>query len=561
MAIFSQETSCCVSVGARVNVGSQHHESPGRPHPGERDTRKMDPELLNLPLTVKIPVAPGSKPVFFRGKLGEKLPPPYPYFNLDDPYLHQFSLKYNCLHDPSLRDYHKRKDILRMLKKQGVVTCDNKVVCTVEGLHRVQAVPDQAQAGGRKILGQQEEGLLSPLAKLKDGPKLPGTTTCWGKRRLQPQKSSSLPPPKSRKSGGYRKRRAALDEGQIYSRGKLGQEDAKLPSRVKTAADSQRKPDGIVNGLLNAVFEQPTAAEAKKLEELADIVVQRVLDRLKFSGNQHVSFLQREIRGRLSSSSMRVELLDASLDHSWKMEVMAKELVATVLEILRDRLASSTPKASEPGVAAGWKELPIAGSTTQADKSKDTETATAERTLSQTSLDTLTREVFESVHCTLEAFVTPQFEQDTSFEYAEILELPGGNVSNRQLRPSQTLPRQATEAGQGLPRAYEQQSLKAMLPATAEGAGYAKTMEPEDCATVKKNMERKMNLESTALASTLDVRTMANQIADSVLERVCQPGPAPAPKENFQGSVANPSTCQGRMESCAAEDTLPSVDP
>ncbi|XP_041877642.1 fibrous sheath-interacting protein 2 isoform X3 [Corvus kubaryi] len=466
MAIFSQETSCCVSVGARVNVGSQHHESPGRPHPGERDTRKMDPELLNLPLTVKIPVAPGSKPVFFRGKLGEKLPPPYPYFNLDDPYLHQFSLKYNCLHDPSLRDYHKRKDILRMLKKQGVVTCDNKVVCTVKDFNEYRQYLTRLKLEAEQILGQQEEGLLSPLAKLKDGPKLPGTTTCWGKRRLQPQKSSSLPPPKSRKSGGYRKRRAALDEGQIYSR-----------------------------------------------------------------------------------------------DHSWKMEMMAKELVATVLEILRDHLASSTPKASEPGVAAGWKELPIAGSATQADKSKDTETATAERTLSQTSLDTLTREVFESVHCTLESFVTPQFEQDTSFEYAEILELPGGNVSNRQLRPSQTLPRQATEAGQGLPRAYEQQSLKAMLPATAEGAGYAKTMEPEDCATVKKNMERKMNLESTALASTLDVRTMANQIADSVLERVCQPGPAPAPEENFQGSVANPSTCQGRMESCAAEDTLPSVDP
>lgn len=33
----------------------------------------MDPELLNLPLAAKIPVAPGSKPVFCRGKLGEKV--------------------------------------------------------------------------------------------------------------------------------------------------------------------------------------------------------------------------------------------------------------------------------------------------------------------------------------------------------------------------------------------------------------------------------------------------------------------------------------------------------
>lgn len=424
-------------------------------------------------------------------------------------------------------------------------------------------------AGAERLSRQHEpqpgvtfqEWLLPLLAKLKDGPKLPGTTACQGKRRLQPQKSSGLPPPKSRKSGGCRKGRTALDEGQTYSRGKLGQEDAKLPGMVRTAADSQRKPDGTANGLLNAVFEQPTAAEAKKLEELADIVVHRVLERLKFSGNQRVSFLQGEIRGRLLGSSMRVELSDTSLDHHRKMEVMTKELVATVLEILGDRMASSTSKASEPGVAARWKELPIAGRATQADKSKDTETATVDRALSQTSLDTLTREVVESVHCTLESFVTPQFEQDTSFEYAEILELPGGNVSNRQLQPSQTLPRQGMEAGQGFPRASEQQSLKAMLPATAEGAGYAETMEPEDCAMVKKNLERKMNLESTALASTLDVRTMANQIADSVLERVCRLGPAPAPEENFQGPVANPPTSQGGMESCAAEDTLPSVDP
>ena len=33
----------------------------------------MDPELLDLPLGVKIPVLPGSKPVFSRAKLGEKV--------------------------------------------------------------------------------------------------------------------------------------------------------------------------------------------------------------------------------------------------------------------------------------------------------------------------------------------------------------------------------------------------------------------------------------------------------------------------------------------------------
>lgn len=41
--------------------------------------------------------------------------------------MHHLNLQYNCLHDPHLQDYHKRKDILRMLKKQGFVTSDNKV--------------------------------------------------------------------------------------------------------------------------------------------------------------------------------------------------------------------------------------------------------------------------------------------------------------------------------------------------------------------------------------------------------------------------------------------------
>lgn len=86
-------------------------------------------------------------------------------------------------------------------------------------------------------------------------------------------------------------------------------------------------------------------------------------------------------------------------------------------------------------------------------------------------------------------------------------------------------------------------------------------MEPEDCTMVKENLERKMDIESTALANTLDIRTTSNRMADSVLEWISQPGPPPACMENFQGSVANPPTSQDGMESCAAEGTLPATDP
>ncbi|XP_058706583.1 fibrous sheath-interacting protein 2 [Poecile atricapillus] len=147
----------------------------------------MDPELLNIPLAVKIPVAPGSKPVFCRGKLGEKLHWLFPYFTLDDPYSHHLSPAYNCLHDPALQDYHKRKDVLQLLKKQGFVTTDNKVVCTLKEFSEYREYLTRIKLKSEKILGQQEEGLLPSWAKLKDGPNLPGTTntSCWGKRRLQ----------------------------------------------------------------------------------------------------------------------------------------------------------------------------------------------------------------------------------------------------------------------------------------------------------------------------------------------------------------------------------------
>lgn len=48
-------------------------------------------------------------------------------FNLTDPYCRLMENEYKSLHDPHLREYYKRKDILRTLKKDGYITSDNKV--------------------------------------------------------------------------------------------------------------------------------------------------------------------------------------------------------------------------------------------------------------------------------------------------------------------------------------------------------------------------------------------------------------------------------------------------
>lgn len=79
-----------------------------------------------------------------------------------------------------------------------------------------------------------------------------------------------------------------MDKGQTYFRTELGQKD------VSITTDSQRKSEGTANGPMNAVFEQLTAAEAKKLEELVETVVNRMLERLKIPGNQSACQLSTE---------------------------------------------------------------------------------------------------------------------------------------------------------------------------------------------------------------------------------------------------------------------------
>ncbi|XP_039419568.1 uncharacterized protein LOC109950930 [Corvus cornix cornix] len=418
-------------------------------------------------------------------------------FNLDDPYLHQFSLKYNCLHDPHLRYYHNRKDILRLLKRQGFVTCDNKVVCTVKDFNEYRHYLTQAQAGGRTDLGAArgaerlsrqhepqpgvifQEWLLPPLAKLKVGLKLPGTTdtSCQAERHLKPQKPSCPHPQKSRetplKSGRFRRRKIAFDEGQTYSRAELGQDDA------STAAGSQRKPDNTADGLFKAVFERLTAVEAQKLQDVVEAIVHKVFARLKVPRDQRVNFLRNAaqgIRGTVFSSCMRTEPVETPLDHHQEMEMVAKELLAMVLENLGNRLES---KASEQGRAPRRKEQPVDGGATRADKSKEAETASSDRARVQALLDNLTRQVIESVHCLLKSMVASQFEEDSSCEYAE------------------------------LPRGPE-------LP--AEGTGCAETLEPEDPAVEEKEVEDKEVEEKKVEEEVVEKKVEEEEVEEEEVE-------------------------------------------
>ncbi|KAL9834860.1 fibrous sheath-interacting protein 2 [Geothlypis trichas] len=463
--------------------------------------------LLDLPLGVKICVKPKSKLVFCRGKLGEKLHGLFPSFNLDDPYMHHLNLQYNCLHDPHLQDYHKRKDILRLLKKQGCVTSENKVICTVKEFNEYRQYLT-------RIKTELEQMLREEISK---------ETT--------------------QKSGRFRRGKGALDKGQTHSTAKLGQEHA------SRAADSQQKPDDTADSLFKAVLEQLTASEAQKLQALVETVVHEVFGRLRIPRDHYVNFLRRaarRIRGIVFGGCVRTE---PPLDHHQEIELVAKELIATALEILGDHLEN---KASEPGRAARQKEQPVDEGATQADTSKEAET---DRARLHACLDKLTTQVVKNVRCLLKSMIASQFGGDSSYEYTEILKLPRGKVSNRQMEPaiSGSSDEQSKEESTGV-------KLPALGPQLhAEGTGYAKTMEPEDSAMVKESLVREENPATSG--NTLDIRTIANQIVQSLLDQIGQHGPAPTPRQNFQGPVPSPATSQGGEESSAAEDSLPSVDP
>ncbi|KAM6106518.1 fibrous sheath-interacting protein 2-like isoform 3-T6 [Phoenicopterus ruber ruber] len=136
------------ALGKRRELGHR------RQHLGEGATG-----LLDLPLGVKIPVLPGSKPVFSRAKLGEKLHRPSCSFDLGDPYCRLMRTEYNSLHDPHLQAYHNRQDNIRRLKRAGYVTSDGQVVCTLKEFNEYRQYLTTLKVEAEKMF-RREEGWL-----------------------------------------------------------------------------------------------------------------------------------------------------------------------------------------------------------------------------------------------------------------------------------------------------------------------------------------------------------------------------------------------------------------
>ncbi|XP_074786983.1 uncharacterized protein LOC141972846 [Athene noctua] len=207
-----------------------------RQHLGEGATGLMDRELLDLPLGAKIPVLPGSRPVFSRAKLGEKLQLPSGHFDLGDPYCRLLRREYNSLHDPYLKAYHNRRRNFRRLREAGLVISDGQVTCTLKEFNDYRQYLLTLRVQAENVARQEEEKLRQHLARFKAALKLATATDTsrLAQRLLQPRKPFRPPPPKGRKGRQRTRVKGPLHKGQTCSKHEFRQESAKRSQRLSS---------------------------------------------------------------------------------------------------------------------------------------------------------------------------------------------------------------------------------------------------------------------------------------------------------------------------------------
>ncbi|XP_021012230.1 fibrous sheath-interacting protein 2 [Mus caroli] len=130
-------------------------------------------QLLDLPLGVKLPMIPGTETVYFTTNISEKLFRPSYGFNLSDPYCRLLETQYKSLHDPHLRTYYKRKDILRRLKKGGYITSNNKIVCSLRELNKYRQYLTSLKLDFERNYLREQQLISKQLHKLQETSQLP----------------------------------------------------------------------------------------------------------------------------------------------------------------------------------------------------------------------------------------------------------------------------------------------------------------------------------------------------------------------------------------------------
>ncbi|XP_053095855.1 uncharacterized protein LOC117599095 [Pangasianodon hypophthalmus] len=113
---------------------------------------------------------PGSaippKP-FSRGKLGESIFKHALGFNLTDTNMQLMNVQYNNLHDPHLKHFFHQPDKKKHLKKLGLITKDDKVLCSLKEFRQYMRYRKAVQMSWEKHFLQEQKQLLKKFMKLK----------------------------------------------------------------------------------------------------------------------------------------------------------------------------------------------------------------------------------------------------------------------------------------------------------------------------------------------------------------------------------------------------------
>ncbi|XP_040599826.1 fibrous sheath-interacting protein 2-like [Mesocricetus auratus] len=124
--------------------------------------------LLDLPLGAKLPIIPGTTNIFYTTNISEKLYQPSFGFNLSDPYCKLMGTTYQSLHDPHLKAYFKRKDILKKLKQGGYITSNNKVVCSLKELNKYRQYLTTLKIDFERNYEREQKIIENQVNKLKE---------------------------------------------------------------------------------------------------------------------------------------------------------------------------------------------------------------------------------------------------------------------------------------------------------------------------------------------------------------------------------------------------------
>ncbi|XP_015736813.1 uncharacterized protein LOC107322827 isoform X2 [Coturnix japonica] len=292
---------CCCSAGFRnPDEFLSRAGKSGKLRPRGQEVGAGGSWLLDLPLGVKIPVQPGTKLLFARRKLGEKLHQPSPQFDLGDPYSRNLRTEYNSLHDPHLRGYYDHKANLRNLKNRGLVTKDGRVVCTLKEFNEYRQYLTRLKMEHENIKRREEE--------------LQGCSKNTGRAMKVPVK---LPKLETGSRGAKLPQSVCADAA---STGKL-----RFPGGHEFRAMSQHREDQRLQEV-DGTQEKEALEEVKALDPSADALRRASI----------------RIRQRLLGSTERAEPSEMS-PSSPELDAaqQARELVANVLQNAMNSLKSS----------------------------------------------------------------------------------------------------------------------------------------------------------------------------------------------------------------------------